>query len=81
MPKNVNKNQKGFVCTSCKHWIHIKCNGTSSEDYQQIVEYNSGLSDEEIEQLPWDCNKCLISQMANTFPFGLQTNEELFNEL
>ena len=26
--KNVNRNQKAIECSKCKHWIHIKCNGT-----------------------------------------------------
>ena len=38
--KNVNKNQKAIECTLCKQWIHIKCNGTSPDDYNRMIEVN-----------------------------------------
>ena len=29
--------------------------------------------------IEWLCNKCQIAELAETFPFGLETNHELFN--
>ena len=77
--KNVNKNQKAILCSNCAHWIHIKCNGTSIMDYNQMIEYNSTLSDEEIENCEWLCNKCQILKTSQIFPYGLESNIELLN--
>ena len=77
--KNVNKNQKAIECSTCKFWIHIKCNGTTNDEYRKMIESNSKLNDEEIESIEWLCNKCLISNMAQLFPFGLENNHELQN--
>ena len=43
--KYVHNNQKAIECTNCKHWIHIKCNGTSIMDYNQIIVANSNLTE------------------------------------
>ena len=51
--KNVNKNQKAIECIQCNQWIHIKCNGTSLEDYNIMLETNNILSEEEIADLTW----------------------------
>ena len=32
--KNVHNNQKYIKCTSCKFMVHIKCNGTTVEEYK-----------------------------------------------
>ena len=34
--KNVHNNQKYIKCTSCKFKVHIKCNGTTVEEYNTI---------------------------------------------
>ena len=39
--KNVNNNQKAIECTQCNQWIDIKCNGTSLEDYNIMLETNN----------------------------------------
>ena len=65
----------------CNYWIHIKCNGTSKEDYQEMIELNLQLTDEEIESQNWFCCKCEISNLAEIFPFGLQDNYEIINIL
>ena len=70
--KNVNKNQKAILCSNCAHWIHIKCKGMSIMDYNQMIEYNSTLSDEEIENYEWLCNKCQILKTSQIFPYGLE---------
>ena len=36
--KNVNKNQKAIECSTCLHWIHIKCNGTTADEYKGIID-------------------------------------------
>ena len=79
MPKNVNNNQKAIECSSCKYWIHIKCNGTSNNEYNEMLTANSLISPEEIAAKTWFCNKCQISNMAQLFPFGLQSNHDLQN--
>ena len=75
--KNVNINQKAIECTFCKHWIHIKCNGTSSDEYNNMMVQNSLLNDAEINNIVWHCNKCLLNNMANIFPFTLEIDQEL----
>ena len=79
MSKNVNNNQKAIECSSCKYWIHIKCNGTSNKEYNEMLTANSLISPEEIAAKTWFCNKCQISNMAQLFPFGLQNNHDLQN--
>ena len=79
--KNVNNNQKAIECTKCKFWIHIKCNGTSINEYNKIIEDNFTLTEVEIDNKEWLCKKCEISNMAEIFPFGLETNDELQNIL
>ena len=77
--KNVNINQKAIECSLCKHWIHIKCNSTTNEEYDKMMEINSLLTDAEIETREWYCNKCQISNMAKIFPFGLEDKHGLKN--
>ena len=79
MPKNINNNQKAIEYSSCKYWIHIKCNGTSNNEYNEMLTANSLISPEEIAAKTWFCNKCQISNMAQVFPFGLQSNHDLQN--
>ena len=77
--KNVNNNQKAIECTSCNLWIHIKCDGTTIDEYNRILEINSLLTAKEICPSEWECNKCKIYKMATIFPFGLEDNHELLN--
>ena len=79
--KNVNGNQKAIECSMCNYWIHIKCNGTTKEDYHEMIKLNLQLTEEEIESQNWFCCKCEISNLAEIFPFGLQDNYELINIL
>ena len=44
-----------------------------------MIQQNLPLSDIEILNIEWLCNKCQIAELAETFPFGLETNHELFN--
>ena len=77
--KNVNNNQKAIECSSCNYWIHIKCNGTTNMEYNNLIESNNHLTNKEIEEQEWLCNKCLIINMAEIFPFGHENNYELDN--
>ena len=43
--KNVNADQKSIFCTSCNHWVHIKCNGTPVSEYITMMEANTNLSE------------------------------------
>ena len=47
--KNVNNNQKAIECSLYKFWIHIKCNGTTNEEYNKMMDSNSKSSDAEID--------------------------------
>ena len=79
--KNVNQNQKGIMCSVCKHWVHIKCNGTSVEYYNDMIENNALLTDAEIEASLWNCNKCELTNRAMIFPFGFADDNELLEIL
>ena len=68
-----------ILCTNCTHWIHIKCNGTSVVEYNNLMEENSILSDMEIGKKEWLCNKCKILKTAHISPIGLEDNQEILN--
>ena len=38
--KDVNGNQKSIFCNNYNHWVHIKCNGTSVNEYNTMMEEN-----------------------------------------
>ena len=40
----------------------------------QMIEYNSTLNDEEIENCEWLCSKCQILKTSQIFPYGLESN-------
>ena len=56
--KSVMNNQKAIECDSCCKWIHIKCNGTTNEMYEDLK-----LINEMVENVPnlksdnWWCLK------------------------
>ena len=77
--KNVHHNQKYIKCTSCKFKVHIKCNDTTVEEYNTIKDSNSLLSEEHKDKNDWCCNRCMISNMAEKFTFGLESNYDLIN--
>ena len=79
--KKRQQQPKGYIeCSSCKYWIHIKYNGTSNKEYNEMLTANSIINLEEIAaNTSWFCNKCQISNMAQLFPFGLQNNHDLQN--
>ena len=44
-----------------------------------MIHSNALITNEEILAKEWLCNKCLISNCAEIFPFGLENNIELQN--
>ena len=70
---SVMNNQKAIECDSCKLWAHIKCDGTSSDTYRQMMEDVSN------SDTPWYCLVCRIRINHNHFPFTLSDNTELNN--
>ena len=59
----------------CELWIHIKCNGTTNEEYSQMVDEN--LCDNNNFAEEWHCKKCTIINRANIFPFGLESDYDI----
>ena len=76
MPKNVGNNKKAVYCTMCEMWIHIKCNGTTNEEYNQMIDENLTNNDNITNNIQeeWYCKKCTIINRANLFPFGLESD-------
>ena len=46
-----------------------------------LIEKNCSLTESEIENNKWHCNKCMISNLAKIFPFGLENDYGLLNIL
>jgi len=56
----VKHNHKAIYCTTCKKWVHIKCNGTSIDDYKQMMKSN--LENPDLVNSEWECLSCIIMQ-------------------
>ena len=67
--KNVKAN--AIKCNNCDHWSHAHCNGISKSEYEILVG--------EDESVPWYCLPCTIKDRSAIFPFGYESNIELFN--
>ena len=65
-----------FFCSNCLHWIHIKCNGISVEEYKFRMKRNRD-NPYFIENDKWTCLNCVIAERSDTFPLGLINNYEL----
>ena len=74
----VKHNDKAILCTSCDFWTHIKCNGTSTEEYKNRQQRNSENSDL-VEDEPWSCLKCVINNRSDFIPFVQLSAYELSN--
>ena len=46
-----------------------------------MMEINSQLSDFEIDNIEWSCNKCVLSKIADIFPFTNLSNHDFNNIL
>ncbi len=64
--KSVMKNQKSVQCDTCDLWAHIKCDGTTKDEYDILIESDDNTS--------WKCLVCRIRENSNIFPFTLVSN-------
>ena len=58
-------------CNNCDHWSYAVCNAISKSEYEILVG--------EDESVPWYCLPCTIKDRSAIFPFGYDSNIELFN--
>ena len=78
--KSVMNNQKAIECDSCGKWIHIKCNGTTNEMYEDLKLINEILeNDANLVSDDWWCLRCKIKFQCENFPFTLQDDVDLDN--
>ena len=69
--KNCTKNQACIQCDECDKWCHIKCDGTSKEDYHF---YQTTNDDSDIK---WYCLLCTMRNRHENFPFTLTDASDL----
>ena len=77
--KNVNTNQKSIKCNSCCMWVHIRCNGTSTAEFENLSSSNTSSGSKRLLIPFWNCMICVTKQRAEIFPFGLLDNHDLNN--
>ena len=68
--KNVTDSMKGIRCDSCKKWCHIRCDGTSAEEYEYLV-LNEDTSGD------WHCLYCTMKSNHANFAFTLIRDDEI----
>ena len=68
--KNVTKAQKYLLCNACDKRCHIKCDCTSGDLYEFIINANES---------KWICLICTLKFNHENFPFTLCDNHELEN--
>ena len=56
-------------CDNCDHWSHPACNGIFKLEYGMLVD----------EDVPWYHLPCTVKDHSAIFPFGYESNIELFN--
>ena len=71
--RNVLDQQAGIKCDACDKWCHIKCNGTSLEEYNYYVSTN------EDSNVKWYCLFCTVEYHYKHIPFTLSNNSEIVN--
>ena len=90
---NITVNHKSISCYKCKFNFHINCNGTSIDEYNQLLDSvvhddkdtntNDNNNNNELTILKkcvsTICSKCVITERASNFPFGHETDYELGN--
>ena len=70
--KSVKKNQYACFCMSCHQWIHfIKCNKSTKSEYAALIDESEDI------HVPWYFVKCIISKIAEMFPFLSLDNNEI----
>ena len=78
--KSVMNNQKSIECNSCCKWIHIKCNGTTNEMYEDLKLINEMVeNDPNLKSDNWWCLRCIIKFQCDQFPFTFQDDVDLDN--
>ena len=68
-------NDKAIFCTS---WVHIKCNGTTVDDYKLRIKRNYD-TPELVDSEEWVCLHCTVSERACIFPLGHLNTHELYS--
>ena len=74
----VKHNDKAILCTTCNLWIHIKCNGISTDDYENRQLRNNEDIDL-VENETWLCLNCTLNERSDFIPFILLSSHELSN--
>ena len=64
---------KAVRCDNCKKWCHIKCNGISSKEYEELVITSTNNVDSD----DWHCLYCTIKFNNENFVFSLIDNSEM----
>ena len=78
--KSVMNNQKAIECDTCGKWIHIKCNGTSNDKYEELKLLNERAeTDPNVIPENWWCLRCKIKFRCDNVPFMFQDNTDLEN--
>ena len=75
---DVKHNDKAILCTVCDHWIHIKCNGITVDEYKsrQIKNReNPELEDNE----SWSCLSCTMQERRDYVPFIQLSHSDIHN--
>ena len=65
---DVRHNDKSILCTTCDHWVHIKCNGITVEEYRERQLRNRD-NPALIETELWTCLSCELEARAKYTPF------------
>ena len=68
--KNVTESMKGIRCDTCKKWCHIKCDGTSAAEYENLV-----LNED--ENFVWNCLYCTLKFNHENLAFTLVEDSEI----
>ena len=68
--RNVTESMKGIRCDNCKKWCHIKCDGTSAEEYENMV-MNENVN------VDWHCLYCTLKFNHENFAFTLINDDEM----
>ena len=75
---NVKHNDKALLCTECNHWIHIKCNGITIEDYK-VRQIRNRENPELEESEIWSCLNCTMQERSDYVPFIQLTTTDICN--
>ena len=71
--KNCLNNQACIECSNCAKWCHIKCDGTSLEDYHYFQDTQDNTD------IKWYCLQCTMIYHHKHIPFTLCSDNNLVN--